>query len=129
MNKTLVSFALGLLAANVGGMALAQGTPEVTVEASRIVKKPLRRTSTGTWINSLTLQYRVSYQDLDLTIPAGAAELEKRVKEAARDACQEIGREYPESQPNDAQCAQEAADDAMVTVRQLVAAAQQKAGR
>jgi hypothetical protein len=55
--------------------------------------------------------------------------LEKRVKDAAKAACQELGQKYPISTPSDKDCARAAAEKAMVKARDLVAKARQKLPR
>ena len=65
----------------------------------------------------------MSYSDLDLGTKAGAAALEKRVQAAAAAACKEVRRVYPEAEPGDSACAKNAVDEAMVRVREVVAAA------
>jgi len=52
--------------------------------------------------------------------------LERRVKDAAKAACQELGQKYPISTPSNKDCAKAAADKAMVKARDLVARARQK---
>jgi hypothetical protein len=56
-------------------------------------------------------------------------ELEKRVKDAGSAACKEIGHQYPDSTPNDADCAKAAVAKAMVKVNELVAAADKKSAK
>jgi UrcA family protein len=65
----------------------------------------------------------VSHSGLDLTSSAGIAALEKRVSDAALAACKEISRLHPAAKPDDAACAKAAVDEAMVKVREVVAAA------
>ena len=71
----------------------------------------------------------MSTTGLDLTSSAGAQELAKRVSDAARAACKEIGRNHPTARPDDETCAKAATDEAMVKVNRLVAAAQESAKR
>jgi len=66
---------------------------------------------------------------LDLATQAGAAELEKRVHNAATAACEELGRKYSDATPSDAACAKAAADAAMVKVHELEAAAAKKSAK
>ena len=128
MKKILVGAAAGMLAsALVGSVAIAQKTDEITVQASRIVTTTVGRAgATGAPINDITLSYGVSYAGLDLASQAGATELEKRIHDAAEKACKEISRQYPNSTPDDAKCAKAAADEAMVKVHELKAAAAKK---
>jgi UrcA family protein len=127
MRKLLIGAAAGVLvSALVSSTAVAQKTEEITVEASRIVTKEVARTPTGITINSMSLSYRVSPVGLDLVSSAGAADFEKRVRDAAHAACKEISRQYPDATPSDAECAKVTADKAMVKVHELVAAAGKK---
>jgi UrcA family protein len=109
----------------VSGIAAAQNAKEVKIQAQRVInEKVIARITGGGKIIELTLSYPVSFGDLDITSVRGAAELEKRVKDAARAACEEIGSKYPGATPSDRVCAQKAATKAMDEVRRLVAAAQ-----
>lgn len=116
-------------AALIAGVALAQGVPEVKVQATRVISsainaKTVGKTASGVPIQDITLSYGVSAQGLDLSTNTGAKAFEQRVKDAAEQACKDIGRQYPNSTPNDADCAKAAADQAMVRVNELVAAAE-----
>ncbi len=135
MKTILTSAAVGSVAL-IGAIALAQqpaagSLAEITVSASRMNAKPV--VSTVGWprapVNEVTLSYAISAAGLDLTTDAGKADLEKRVRDAAEDVCKEIGRQYPDSTPDDAACAKAAASKAMVRVRKLVAAAEVAAGK
>ncbi len=127
MKKMLIATAVGVLASSLAGaIAFAQTTTEVTVEATRVIQTTVGKTATGIPINEISLSYGVSYAGLDLASTAGAAQLEKRVKDAAMDACKELGSKYPEAAPNDQQCAKAATDKAMAKVRELEAAAAKK---
>jgi hypothetical protein len=55
-------------------------------------------------------------------------ELQKRVADAARAACKELSRQYPDSTPNDADCEKTATAKAMVHVNEMLAAAAKKPG-
>jgi UrcA family protein len=125
MRTNLMGVAVAAVAcALVSGIAVAQKSEEVQVEASRIVKTSVGRdVVSGALINDIALSYGVSYADLDLASSAGASELEKRVSNAALAACKEISRESPNAEPSDAVCAKRAVDKAMVKVHELVAAA------
>jgi UrcA family protein len=116
-------------AALIAGAALAQGVPEVKVQATRIISsamsaKTVGKTSSGVPIQDVTLSYGVNAQGLDLSTNTGAKAFEQRVKDAAEQACKDIARQYPDSTPNDADCAKAAADQAMVRVNELIAAAE-----
>jgi UrcA family protein len=122
----VTSVMLGLLW--VGGVAIAEGTEEVTITAAGVVEKSATGTYGGPRMLDMSLDYVVSYKGLDLASHAGAAELQKRVKDAAMEACKEIGRHRPIERmtPDEAGCAKVAADKAMVRVNELIAAAEKK---
>ena len=127
MTKILLAVVVGVLAsALVSTIAVAQNAEEVTVTASRIVAKTVGHAATGAPINDITLTYGVSYTGLDLSSSAGAEALEKRVNAAAQQACNEIGRQYPHSTPDDWECAKATSAKAMVKAHELIIAAGQK---
>jgi UrcA family protein len=105
-------------------VALAQDVEKVNIEAKRaMTTKIVGRTSSGLPVADITLDYAVSTKGLNLASSAGAAELTKRISNAAREACREIGRRYPNAAPTDSQCTKAAADTAMVKVHELAAQA------
>ena len=55
--------------------------------------------------------------------------MQRRVNDAAKAACKEIGHQYPDATPSDAECAKVAADKAMVRVRELLASAHKVPGK
>ncbi len=110
----------------IAGGALAQTTPEVTVTSTRAVEKTVGRSASGIPIVDVSLSYGVSAKGLDLTSSNGRAEFEKRVSDAAMEACQELGKRYPGSTPTDAQCAKAATDKAMAQVHKVEDAATKK---
>jgi len=129
MNRVLLSVAVGVAGSLwLGGIAIAQGTEEVTVTAAGVVEKDAGGAPGGARAQDMSFSYAVSYKGLDLASYAGAVELQKRVKDAARDACREISRQRPLAQltPDEGGCAKAAADKAMVRVNELIAAAQKK---
>jgi UrcA family protein len=124
MRRILFGVAASLFACiAIVSSAGAQQIEGVDVAASRIVKEKVGTAMNLAPIYSISLSYRVSYADLDLGTKAGAAALEKRVQTAAAAACKEVRRVYPESEPGDSACAKNAVDEAMVRVREVVAAA------
>lgn len=130
MRQIVISVAVGLFtAALASNLAVAQQIKEVTVKASRFIEKEIRRTATGIPIVNVSLAYGVSYADLDLASRAGVMELEKRVNDAAQEACSELGRQYPHASPSDAKCAKTAADKTMAKVHELAAAAAKAPGK
>ena len=126
MKAVLTRVAAGACAAvlMLSGIASEQNAKEVNIQAQRVInEKVIAHITGGGKIIELTLSYPVNFADLDITSTSGARELEKRVKDAARAACEEIGSKYPNATPSDAVCAQKAAAKAMGEVRRLVVAA------
>jgi UrcA family protein len=121
--------AVSAAAALVCGVAAAQSLPEVKVEATRVIASPITakavgKTASGIPIKDITLSYGVTSEGLDLSTHTGALAFEQRVKDAAEQACQEIGRQYPDATPGDAECAKTAANAAMTQVHAAVAASE-----
>jgi len=117
-----VAFAL------MSNIAFSQNLEGITVQGTRVLNtKAVGQTPTGVTVIQISLSYNVTVADLDLASSAGAAELDKRVHDAAMAACREISRQYPDATPSDAECAKAAAKKAMVKVRQLVAAGSKSA--
>jgi UrcA family protein len=131
MNKLLVVIvAVGTLGAFTGGVLAAdQKLGKITVETSRIVEEKAGFTSTGIPLRSFTLSYDVSLGDLDMTSSAGVAAAEKRINNAALEACKQINSEsthlFPADRlsPSIEDCAKDAARKAMVKLHQAIAAA------
>ena len=127
MGKMLFAAAAGVLASSmVAGIVVAQTSPEVMVQATRLMETSIGRSPSGVPISNISLAYGVNYSDLDLASHAGAMELEKRVSTAALAACKEISRQYPEALPKEPECAKAATEKAMVKVHELEAAAAKK---
>jgi UrcA family protein len=127
MKTLLVKAAVGTVASVLVGIAMAQNVEEVTVHAqSGLTTKVVGRTSSGLPLTDISLSYVASAAGLDLASDAGASEFARRVNDAARAACGQIGRQYPNAVPSDWECAKAAAGEAMVKARKLVAAAQSK---
>jgi UrcA family protein len=124
--KNVILASAALAATLIGATAVAQQDETVTVQATRINVKTVAHTMSGIPIKEMSLSYRIRIAGLDLASHAGALRLEKRVQDAATEICKELGKKYPDSTPNDAECAKEAADKAMVTVHELEAAAAKK---
>lgn len=122
MRKLLQAQAIALLAAfAASGSAVGQDTEEVTVRGPGIQSTEVERSSTGVPVVMFTVSYKVSYEDLDLTTSDGMAELTKRIEDAARQGCREIGLAYRTAQPSDWLCARHATREAMAEVEQLAA--------
>lgn len=123
----MMALAAGAACLLAGSFAVAQGMDEITVQGKRMIQvKNEDRTSSGYVVRDIALSYGVSFAGLDLAKHADVMTLQTRVKDAAAAACKEIGKQYPLSVPNDADCAKETADKAMVKVNEVVAAAAKK---
>jgi len=129
----IISYGIITAAASVAisGVVIAQNLEEITIQATRImnVKSDVHAPPGGAEVKDISLSYVVNTAGLNLALQADVAALEKRVRDAALTACKEIGRQYPSSTPNDADCAKATADKAMIRVKELVAAAGKKSNK
>lgn len=130
MNKILLGIGIGVAASiSLDSIAVAQDLQEIVVTGKGDVGvKPAGKTASGVPIVDVSISYGVSYAGLDLASAVGAAEIEKRVNDAAKEACKEIAAKRPLAQftTSEAECAKAAADKAMVKVHELEAAAAKK---
>jgi UrcA family protein len=118
--------AAAVATAFVTSMGVAQDLQEVTVQGTRVLNTKVETTSAGTPILDVSISYGVGYADLNLASQYGPIALEKRVRDAAKAACEEISRQYPQTTTSNADCARAATDKALIKVRELVAAARLK---
>jgi len=117
--RLLPALAAGLLspAAAPAFAQAANEEPTITVTApSHVV---VGRSSSGAPIRLISLSAGVGYGDIDLRTAAGRDELNRRVTDAAREACRELNMKYPGGTPGVRTCARNARDDAQ---RQIDAA-------
>lgn len=127
LGRVVLGVASALLASNA---VIAQDVPEVTVQAKRLLTtKVTERIERGVPIQDISVTYGVRASDLDLATHSAALVLEQRVKDAAKLACKEISREYPDATPSESDCAKTAAEKAMPQVKQLVASAEKAHNR
>jgi UrcA family protein len=105
----------------VSGPSVAQELAEITVEAPHVVTAGPPGRTTG-----LSIVYRVSYADLSLATPAGAGELQKRVRDSAEKACEQLDKLYPESKAAQTRCTEEATKHGMAQANKAIAAAGKK---
>lgn len=111
------------------GVILAQqieenGLDEITVTAPRLVtKQVVGRTSSGSKVELITLQRRVSYADLDLALHANVAQLETRVNDIAKEACDDLAKMYPLSDAKTPDCVRAAVAGAKAQLDAAVTAA------
>jgi UrcA family protein len=127
-NKVVGIMATAVASATVGSIAVAQDDQGITVQASRAPTTEFHM-SGGVPLVNMSLSYTVGSRDLDLTSRAGAAELEKRVHDAALAACKEIAKQLPDATPSVSECAKNAEGKAMVKVHELEAAADRKSAK
>ena len=129
MRKNTVVIAAGtVLALGVGSYVIAQNVamPEVVVESHREVSTMIGKTASGVPVSDVSMGYTVNAKGLDIGTAIGARAFEARVADAARAACEELGKRYPDSTTNDAECTRKATEKAMLKVRQLEDAASKK---
>jgi UrcA family protein len=117
-------FPLVLALAAASAAAVAQ-TPEVKIQAGQVQTTTVGNSYTGIPIERLQVELPVSYANLDLATSAGAAELEKRVGETAKEACAQIDAADPidMSDSDNISCVKEATAGAMKQARAAIAAA------
>ena len=126
-----------LAVAVTSGAAMAQQDDElqeVTITATREVERTVGRTPTGRQVDVIRMTRTVSYADLDLATRAGAAELEKRIDDAAKKDCKDLFTLYPGGSSGgignlgtEGPCVKNAVDAAMVQAKAAMAAADKAA--
>jgi UrcA family protein len=106
----------------------APTTEEIIIRPPEVVRRALPRTGLGTPPGltnpeNISLTHAVSYSDLDLSKASDLAELGARVRNTARDVCQELSRRYPRTGGQyvyaNVDCVRKATNDGMVTVRAI----------
>jgi UrcA family protein len=117
-------FALSVMFAAAASAADTQVSAEVTVQAERPTTTVVGRAGTGAPVVLANVQYRVSYSDLELSIPSNAQLLKTRVREAARGACADLNKLYPISTTGSNECSAKAEERAMPQVLSAIAAAE-----
>jgi len=133
MQAALTAVAFGV----TSGAVMAQQTEElqeVTITGTREVNTTVGRAPTGRQVEVIQMIRRVSYADLDLATRVGAAELEKRIEEAAKKDCKDLFTLYPGSSSGgigalgtEGPCVKNAVDGAMVQAKAAMAAADKAA--
>jgi UrcA family protein len=119
---------MALALAMASAAAVAQQTdqtPDVKTEAGK-VQETVKLSYTGVPIERLQVDLPVSYANLDLTTPAGAAELKRRVSDAAKEACDKVDSANPTDlldTDDTAYCVRTATHGAMKQVKAVIAAA------
>ena len=110
----------GLLVASVP--VFAQDREVITVVAPReMVKTVGHSATTGAPIEEVSLSFTVSYAGLDLANSSDYAEIEKRIKDTAAEACKQLDKMYPLDEPDEG-CAARVADTGMAELKAMVGA-------
>jgi UrcA family protein len=99
---------------------------QVIVEASpfTIQRTPSRRQYRLVRPERVSISLPVDYADLTLSKPADAAEFERRIREAAKEVCQELDRRVPRSHFDivlDPDCLKQTTEKALVMARRAIA--------
>jgi UrcA family protein len=120
-------FPLAIVLATASAAAVAQQTnqtPDFKIEAGK-VQETVKLSYDGVPMERLQVDVPVSYANLDLTTTSGAAELEKRVAEAAKAACEKVDGADPFnlSDTDDTDCVRTATNGAMKRVKAVITAA------
>jgi UrcA family protein len=130
MTSSIFKFALPLTLAlaAVSGAVIAQETPQssqIIIQGKPVQVTTVGRSDTGIPIVQYSFERAVSYTNLDLSTSSGATELKKRVRETAREACEEVQAADPldASDDDDRTCVREATAGAMKQVTAAIAAA------
>ncbi|MDB6010094.1 MAG: hypothetical protein JWL65_2344 [Gammaproteobacteria bacterium] len=128
MTYSIFKFALPLTLAlaAVSGAAIAQEkaqNSQITIQGKPVQVTTVGR-SDGIPIVQYSFERAVSYANLDLSTSSGATELKNRVRETAREACDELSAADPLDAPDDdGTCVSEATAGAMKQVTAAIAAA------
>jgi UrcA family protein len=128
MTRSIFKLALPLTLAltAVGGAAMAQEqaqSSQIIIHGQPVQMTTVGRSDTGIPIVQYSFERPVSYANLDLSTASGAAELKKRVRETAREACDELSAADPLDAPDDGgTCVRDATAGAMKQVTAAIAA-------
>lgn len=128
MSSALIKGVVGscvLLGAEAGAQKVRVEEPifELVVVAPRLVRHEVDRTNAGSRVELVSLTRRVSYADLDLKSHANVVELEKRIENVAKEACEQLAGVFPLSESSTADCVEDAIDGTMEHVRAAIEAA------
>ena len=126
-SKFKLAFPLTLALAAVSGAAMAQEqaqSSQIIIQGQPVQVTTVGRSYTGIPIVDYSFQRAVSYANLDLFTSSGAAELQKRVRETAKEACETLSAADPLDAPDDdGTCVRDATAGAMKQVTAAIAAA------
>lgn len=120
-----LALALGLLASEEPARAQQAAGPmeEVVVVAPRLVRHDVGRTSTGGRVELVSLTRHVSAGDLDLTRHADVLELQTRINDTAKEACDYLAEMFPFASEDTPDCVRQAVDGAMAQAQKAIDAA------
>ena len=120
-------FPLAIALAMASAAAVAQQadqTPNAKIADGKVHETLDRISYTGIPIERLEVDLPVSYANLDLTTPSGAAELKRRVTDAAKEACARVDRADPvDLSDSDETCVRTATNGGMKQANSAIAAA------
>jgi UrcA family protein len=121
-------FPLAIALATVSAAAVAQQADQTTNEAGEVQQTMVGFSYTGIPVERLQVERPVSYANLDLTTPSGAAELKRRVIETAKAACEQLDSADPIdlSDTDDFSCVKTATHGALKQANAAIAAARTK---
>jgi UrcA family protein len=125
VKTNLIGIAVAAVCLWIGGIAAAQSVEELTVQGTRVLDTKNGEYA-GVPVRDVSLSYGVNIADINLASQSGPFELEKRIRQAALAACEQLGRQFPQSSPSDGECTTAAVNKAMVKAHELVAAARKK---
>jgi UrcA family protein len=118
--------AIALVVASGAAFAQQQGrTSHIDVQGGQVQVTPVGISDTGIPVERFRLDRTVSYANLDLSTVSGVTELKKRVRETAREACEDLDTADPIDllQSDDATCMKVATAAAMRQVKAAIATA------
>jgi len=121
-------FPLAIALAMTSAAAVAQQAdqaPNAEIGAGKVERTEVRVDYTGIPVEQLQVDRTVSYTDLDLTTPSGAAELTKRITEAAKQDCEQLDTVDPIdlSDTDEFSCERAATDRAQKQVKAAIVSA------
>jgi UrcA family protein len=126
MTTLRFGFPLAIALAMASAAAVAQQADQMPNDKNEAVKvERTTRSYTGIPIEHLEVDRPVSYANLDLTTPSGAAELKRRIAEAAKEACQQLDTADPFdlSDTDDFSCVKAATGSALKQANAAIVAA------
>jgi UrcA family protein len=127
-SKLKLGFPLALALVAASGAAFAQQpdhTSHIDIQGGQVQVRTVGLSDTGLPMERFELDRTVSYANLDLSTVAGVTELKKRVRETARQACEDLDTADPIDllQSDNATCVKEATEAAMMQVKAAMATA------